>query len=217
MRKLFSLLILMILTMFPPASNAKGDLLVALDVYDLKLDIDTTLNIGGETHFFSSRHNRHIGGRLMAHSEPPENDSLYFGTFIGLMWGKSSFLLNWEEPGLLSFPPLDSSISTLAMPFGYDLNLRLGNFLTISPFASIRAMWLHMDLEISNEDFKGNVLKLGFDGGCKLALDFGSFKVAAGASLTYIVNSEIEFEIEDLNFDSETTGESVEYFLGMVF
>ncbi len=217
MRLFFLFLTVLLLAPISESKAAKGEFLAALDVFDLKLDVDTTLNINGETRFFSSRPNRHIGGRLMAHSGRAEGGSFYLGHFLGLMWGKSSFLLNWEEPGLQSFPPLDSSISTLAMPIGMDLNLRIAGFLTISPYASIKAMWLHMDLEINNEDFKGNLLKLGLDAGCKVSLDFGKLQIAAGAGLTYIVNSETEFDIDDLNFDSEVTGNSPEYFLGVVF
>lgn len=199
------------------AVAGKGNTLLAFDVFELNLDIDTTLNINGDTRFFSSRHRRNVGGRFMGHSRGSEDKTLYFGHFLGLMWGRSNFLLNWEEPGLQSFPPLDSSITTIAIPYGIDLNWRIGSLLVLSPYVSAKAMLLHMQLEISNEDFSGNAFKLGLDAGLKVALNLGKHTIVAGAGMTHILNDEIEFEIEDLEFDSKTSGSSPEFFLGMEF
>jgi hypothetical protein len=211
------LIIALVLIGNTSAIAGNGRALVAFDVFELNLDVDTTLNINGDTHFFSSRHNRYIGGRLIGHSAGSPDDALYFGKFFGLMWGKSSFLMNWEEPGIQSFPALDTSISTLAMPFGFDLNWRIGNVLIISPYASVKGMWLHLNVDIGGEDFKGNAFKLGLDAGLKVALNIGKYRFAAGGGLTHIVNDEIEFEVDDLDFDSTTSGASPEYFLGMEF
>ncbi len=199
------------------ALAGKGNTLIAFDVFELNLDIDTTLDIGGDTRFFSSRHRRNVGARFMGHSRGAEDKTLYFGHFLGLMWGRSNFFLNWEEPGLQSFPPLDSSIATVAIPYGIDLNWRIGSIFVLSPYVSAKVMWLHMKLEISDEDFSGNAFKLGLDAGLKVALNLGELTFVAGASMTHILNDEIEFEIEDLEFDSKTTGSSPEFFLGMEF
>ena len=192
-----------------------GRSLFALNVIDLNLDIDTTMDIAGETHFFSSRPNRYLGGRITAHTGGATEKLFSIGPAFGIVWGKSSYLLNWEEPGLRSFPPLEASITTVAMPIGMDFNLRLAGFLTISPYLTTKLMLLRMNLEIDNEDFSGSAFKLGLDAGLKVAVDVGSIRVAAGAGLTHIVNDEIEFEVEDLTFDSKTSGSSPEYFLGV--
>ena len=199
------------------ALAGNGNTLLAFDVFELNLDVDTTLDIGGDTRFFSSRHRRNVGGRIVGHSGGTSDKALYLGQFMGIMWGRSEFLLNWEEPGLQSFPPLDSSISTIAMPVGMDLNWRIGNVLVLSPYVSAKVMWLHMKLEIGSEDFSGNAFKLGLDAGLKVALNLGKYTFAAGAGMTHILNDEIEFEVEDLDFDSKTTGSSPEFFVGMEF
>ncbi len=199
------------------AVAGKGTSLLAFDVFELNLDVDTTLDIGGDTRFFSSRHRRNVGGRFMGHSRGSDGEKLYFGQFLGLMWGRSNFFLNWEEPGLQSFPPLDSSIATIAMPYGVDLNWRIGNLLVLSPYVSAKVMWLHMSLEIGSEDFSGNAFKLGVGAGLKVAVNLGKHTFVAGAGMTHILNEEIEFEVDDLDFDSKTTGSSPEFFLGMEF
>jgi hypothetical protein len=169
----------------------------------------------GETRFFSSRHRRYVGGRFMAHGARDPEKLVQIGTFGGFAWGRSGFLLNWEEPGLMSFDPLESSISNLAIPIGFDLNLQLGKILLISPYVSARMMWLHMKVSIDDEDYSGNAWKIGFDAGLRAAVSLGSVTVTAGAGRTHILNDEIEFEVDDLTFDSRTDGPSAEYFLGV--
>lgn len=219
-RKLFQglFLFLPLLLSFPTDAQAGGNAprtLLALNVFDLNLDIDTTMDIGGETRFFSSRPNRYIGGRIMIHSGGPKEDTFFVGWFTGAAWGKSSYYLNWEEPGLQSFDPLESSISTFSWPVGVDFNFQIAGILSIAPYASAKFLWHRLSIEIANEDFSGSAIKLGLAAGCKLSIKVGSVAIAGGASLTHIVNDEIEFEVEDLTFDSHTTGSSPEYFLGV--
>lgn len=192
-------------------------ILVAVDVFDLKLDFDTTLDIAGETRFFSSRHNKYAGGRFMVHGGGSPDGTFFIGHLMGFVWGKSSFLMNWEEPGVQSFEPLDSAVSTFAFPVGLDVNLQLGGVLTISPYASAKMMWLRLKLEIGDEDFSDTALKLGVDAGCKVSINLGSFNIAGGAGLTHIFNEDIDFELDDLTFNSQTSGSSPEYFLGVEF
>jgi hypothetical protein len=188
---------------------------LALDVFNTDLDFDTTLDIGGPTRFFSSRHNLYAGGRLMVHNGGKPDDTIFLGSFGGFFWGKTRFMMNWEEPGLLSFDPLDTSLGTMGFVFGKDLNLRVGTFLTVAPYASAKGMWMHLNIEIGDEDFSGNAFKLGFDVGVKVTARLGSLNLAAGAGLTHILNDEIEFEVDDLTFDSKTSGSAPQYFLGV--
>lgn len=193
-----------------------GRFLLAAEVLDLRVDVDTTVDIMGETRFFSSRHNWYAGGRLIGHNAAKGGRTFYTGSFMGVAWGKSSFLLNWEEPGLQSFEPLEASFTTLAIPIGFDANLDLGGLLTLSPYASANLMWLRMKVEIDDEDFSGSALKLGLGAGLKVALQLGGIRVAAGAGWLHILNDEIDFEIDDsLTFKSRTSGNSPEYFLGV--
>ena len=207
-----------ILTANAQTPEQPGHLLLAADVFDLNLDVATTLDIDGETNFFSSRHNRYAGGRIMIHNKrqgSQPDDTFYTGLFIGLMWGKSSFLLNWEEPGLQSFDPLDSTFTTFAFPIGFDFNLRLGGFLTLSPYVSTKFMTIKLNVEILDEDYGDTALKMGFDAGLKVAIKLGGIRLAGGAGLTHIMGEEIEFELDDLPFKSKTGGSSTEYFLGV--
>lgn len=199
------------------AASNNSRALLALDVFDLKLDIDTTMDIGGETRFFSSRHNKYIGGRFMIHSGGPKSENFFVGWFTGFTWGKSGFYLNWEEPGLQSFDPLDASISTFSWPVGVDFNFQIAGIVSIAPYASAKFLWHRLAIEIADEDFSGSAIKLGLDAGCKISIKVGSVAIAAGAGLTYIVNDEIEFDVDDLTFDSYTDGASPEYFLGVEF
>ncbi len=212
---LLGLILLLLPTDFAQATEKSSFIVLAADVFELNLDFDTTMDILGETRFFSSRHNKYVGGRFMVHMGAKSEESFYVGTFTGIVWGKSGFLMNWEEPGLQSFEPLESSVSTFAWPFGVDFNLKIGGFLGISPYASAKMMILRLKLEIGDEDFSGSVFKLGFDAGVRVSLDFGSFTVTGGAGLTHILNGEIEFELDDVEFDSKTSGSSPEYFLGV--
>jgi len=192
-------------------------ILLAVDVFDLRLDFDTTLDILGETRFFSSRTNKYAGGRFMVHGGGTPEKTFFIGHFMGVVWGRSSFLMNWENPGLQSFEPLDSTLSTFAFPIGLDVNLKVGGFLTISPYASAKMMWLHLKVEIGDEDFSDTPLKLGFDLGCKVSVKLGGVSIAGGAGLTHILNEDIDFELDDVTFNSRTAGSSPEYFLGVEF
>lgn len=212
---LLTLLLLGTVTSASLAAKNQPTSVMALNVFDLKLHVDSTMDIGGETRFFTSRPNRYVGGRFMVHTGQKSEAFFSRGTYTGFCWGKSRYNLNWEEPGLASFEPLDTSIGTLAWPLGMDFNFRLGKFMTISPHVGARMMLLRMSLEIGNEDFSGNSFKLGLDAGVKIVLRLGSFNLAGGASLTHILNEEIEFDVDDLTFDSKTTGSSPEYFLGV--
>ncbi len=194
-----------------------GTLVLAADVFELNLDFDTTIDIFGETRFFSSRHNKYVGGRLMVHMAEDVNKTIYIAPFTGIVWGKSSFLMNWEEPGLLSFDPLESSVSTFSWPVGVDLNFNLGGFLRISPYASAKMMFLRMSMDVSDETYSDTAMKLGFDAGVKVSLGVGNFAITGGAGLTHILNGEIDFDLEDLKFESQTSGSSPEYFLGVEF
>ena len=194
-----------------------GNVVVAADVFELKLDFDTTIDILGETRFFSSRHNKYVGGRFMVHTGENVNKTFYIAGFTGFVWGKSSFLMNWEEPGLLSFDPLESSVSTFSWPIGVDFNLKLGGILGISPYASAKMMFLRMSMDVSDESYSDTAMKIGVDVGIRATLDFGKFAVTGGAGLTHILNEEIDFELDDLAFNSTTSGSSPEYFLGMEF
>ena len=196
--------------------SKSGFSVLAADVFELNLDFDTTLDIQGETRFFSSRHNKYVGGRIVGHFADNVNKTFYKTTFFGIVWGKSSFLMNWEEPGLVSFEPLEASVSTISFPLGVDLNLNIGNFLKISPYVSAKMMFLRMNLEIGGDDFDDTVIKLGFDAGARVTLTLGKWALTAGAGLTHILNEEIEFELDDsVTFESHTSGSSPEYFLGL--
>jgi hypothetical protein len=197
-------------------STQSGSVLLAADVLDLKLDVDTTVDIGGETNFFSSRHNKYAGGRIMVHNTKNAGRAFYTGSFMGFVWGKSSFLLNWEEPDLLSFPPLDSSFFHLAMPIGFDANLDLGGWVTISPYVAMRMIWLNMKVTISDEDFSGSAFKMGADAGVKAAMQLGSLRLAGGAGWARILGEDIDFKMDDsLTFNTQTNGSSIEYFVGV--
>ncbi len=76
-------------------------------------------------------------------------------------------------------------------------------------------MWIRLNIEIGGEDFSGSAFKLGLDAGIKATVKLGSWKIAGGASLTHIVNDEVEFDVDDLTFDSTTGGSSPQYFLGV--
>jgi len=193
-----------------------GHVIFAANVFELNLDFDTTLDIQGDTRFFSSRHNKYVGGRITAHVGDNTESTFYRTTMAGFVWGKSSFLMNWEEPGLISFDPLESAITTYMMPIGMSLNLNLGGFLRISPYFSAKMMLLHMSLEIGDEDFSDNAFKVGIEAGLRVSLVVGEFGITAGAGLTHILNGEIEFELDDsVTFMSRTSGSSPEYFLGL--
>jgi hypothetical protein len=202
----------------PEVSASESVLVVfAANVFDLKVDVNSTFDIQGPTHFFSSRHNKYAGGRFMAHHGGRPGDHLYSGFFTGFLWGKSSFRLNWEVPGLMSFSPLESSIGTFAWVVGYDVNLQLANFLILSPYVSARMMLLNMHIKIDDEDYVGNSYKTGLDAGVKASINLGKFTLAAGAGLTHIIGEEIDIEVDDLTFATHTSGSSPEYFLGVEF
>jgi hypothetical protein len=212
----FVLLIILFCSLSAMAQTTTGGVLLAADVLDLKLDVDTTVDIDGETNFFSSRHNKYAGGRFVVHNTRNADRTFYTGSFMGFVWGKSSFLLNWEEPGLLSFPPWDSSFFHLAMPIGFDVNLDLGDWVTISPYAAMRMIWLRMKVTVSDEDFSGSALKLGADAGVKAALQIGGLRLAGGAGWARILGEDIDFEMyESLTFNTRTNGSSIEYFVGV--
>jgi hypothetical protein len=212
------LTLLTVLAAGPPAASGQAPqprAVLAADVFDLQLEVDTTIDIMGETRFFSSRFQRYVGGRFTAHGALDPAKTFRVGSFGGFVWGKSAFLLNWEEPGLMSFDPLEASIATFSVPIGVELDLRLGDILCISPYASAKLMWLRMKISIDDEDFSGSAWKMGFDAGVRAALSLGSFTLTGGAGLTHILNDEIDFEVDDLTFNSKTAGSSPEYFLGV--
>jgi hypothetical protein len=196
-------------------NQGKPAAVMAVNVLDLNLDVDTTLDIGGSTRFFSSRHQPYAGGRITAHTVPSAGKFFKLSGFGGLTWGKSAFLLNWEEPGLQSFTPLEGSFWHFAVPLGMDATVQLGNFFRIGPYASAKMMWLRMNVRISDEDFSGSSFKIGFDAGVRAALNLGKLTLTGGVGWNHILNDEIEFDVDDLTFDSRTSGSSPEYFLGV--
>lgn len=197
-------------------STQIGSTLLAVNVFNLKVDVDTTVDIFGQTHFFSSRHNQYAGGRLTAHGGRQKGKLFSTCGFGGFTWGKSSFLLNWEEQGLEPFEPLEANFWTAATILGMEANLSLGDLLTVSPYVSSRLIWLRLNVAIDDEDFYGNAWKVGLDAGLKVTVNLGKVRLAGGAGLTHILGKDIDFEMDDsLTFNSFTRGSSSEYFLGV--
>ena len=195
----------------PPA----GGPFLGLNVLDLNLAIDTTADIGGETRFVSSRPNLYVGGRLVGYGGGRADRTISLGSYFGFCWGQSTYRLNWETPGVQSYPPLDASLVTVAVPIGMDLNLRVGNVLLVAPYAGGRFHWHRLNIDIDNEDFHGSAFKLAVEAGVKVSVSTGPVRIAGGAGLIHVLNDEIVFEVTDLDFDSRMTGSSPEYFLGV--
>ena len=63
--------------------------------------------------------------------------------------------------------------------------------------------------------FNGSAWKIGADVGARAALDLGFMTLTGGAGLTHILGDEIDFEVDDLTFNSKTSGSTPEYFLGV--
>jgi len=193
-----------------------GHVFLGASALDLKVDIDTTLDVAGPTHFFSSRHQLHAGGRFTFHSGAPAGRVFYIGTFGGFGWGKNSFLLNWETPDVVSYEPLDSSISFGYLPFGFDYNLVLGDALQLSAFTSVKWIFQRFSLKIGGEEFDGTSSKLVGVLGAMATVNLGIARVSGGASLNRFLNSDVDWDVDDLTFESTHTDPSVEYFLGVV-
>lgn len=197
--------------------RAQSDVFLGASAVDLRLDIDTTLDIAGPTHFFSGRQRMHAGGRFAWHSGAASGRPLFLGRMFAFGWGKTSFAMNWEEPGVQSFDPLDASIRHGYVEYGLDGNLHLGSVLHLSALASGKWIVQNLALEVGGETYTGTVTKLVGALGAMATLDLGSVKVSAGVQRLHFLNDEVEWSVDDLDFDSRHAEPSLEYFAGVVF
>jgi hypothetical protein len=217
-RRWLPLLIGLILAVSVPRPVAAQDdfVFLGLSAIDLKLDVDDTLDVAGPTHFFSSRHRMHAGGRFAGHFGKAGGRAAYLGQFFCFGWGKSGFLLNWETPGVLSYPPLDAGISWGYLGWGVDGNLVVGDILHLTAFASGRWFLQKLTIDIDGEDFDGSAHKLVGSLGGMASVNLGVMRLCGGASLAHFVNADVDWEVDDLTFASRHTDPSVEYFAGVV-
>jgi hypothetical protein len=217
-RWLLPLLLGAVVMAAPSVSVAKGGghVFLGLSTMDLKLDIDDTLDIAGPTRFFSSRHRMYAGGRLTTHFGDAKGRTFYVGQFFGFGWGKSSFLLNWETPGVISYPPLDADITWGYFPWGIDANLVLGDVVHLAAFGSVKWIFQKLTIDIGGEDFTGTVHKLVGAYGAMATVNLGVVRVSGGASINHFLNADVDWEVDDLTFASRHTDPSVEYFVGVV-
>ena len=197
-------------------ARSKPRVFLGVSVFDMKLDIDSTMDIAGPTRFFSSRHTLYAGGRIMVHSGRPFGKTFYIGQFAGFGWGKNGFLLNWETPGLISYEPLEADITFGYLPFGVDFNLVVADILQLSAFVSAKWMFQKLTIEIDGDEFDGKSSKLVGAVGGMAAIDLGGLTLSAGAGLNHFVNAKVEWDVDDITFDSEHTKPSVEYFAGVI-
>ncbi|MBD3220746.1 hypothetical protein GF314_05850 [bacterium] len=193
-----------------------GQVFLGLSAVDLQLEIDDTLDLGGETRFFSSRHRMHAGGRFTVHLGGDDGQTFYVGQFLGFGWGQSSFLLNWETPGLESYAPLESDITWGYVPYGVDLNLVLGDVLHLAAFVSAKWTFQKLTIDIDGEEFDGRAHKLVGSLGGMATVNLGVVRVSGGASLDHYLGADVDWEVDDVTFASRHTDPSVEYFVGVV-
>lgn len=201
----------------PRSAGAQDDFVfLGLSAIDLKLDIEDTIDIAGPTHFFSSRHRMYAGGRFAGHFGKAGGRAAYLGQFICFGWGKTNFLLNWETPGVLSYPPLDAAIGWGYLGWGVDANLLVGDILHLTAFASGRWFFQKLTIDIDGEDFDGSAHKLVGSLGGMASVNLGVMRLCGGASLAHFLNADVDWEVDDLTFASRHTDPSVEYFAGVV-
>jgi hypothetical protein len=183
--------------------------------YELNYDIDCTLDILGPTHFFSSRQQEMAGGRMVLHAGADGRKHVWLGMFGGLAGTKSKFRLNWETPGVMSYDPLDASITTLTIPVGLELNVVLGNILHLAPYAS--AMWLVqlMQVKIQDNNFSGSTSKFAVGAGLEATLRLGKIRLTAGAGRAHVLGENMDIDVDDLTFSGRYTKPSTEYFAGV--
>lgn len=216
------LLLILLLTLAAVVPVAAGpgpspDVFLGASALDLKLDIDTNVDIAGPTHFFSGRKRMHAGGRMAWHTNAGPERLLFLGRMFAFGWGKTSFQMNWEEPGIQSFDPLDASISHLYLEYGLDGNLHLGRTLHLSALASTKWILQNLSLEVGGDSFHGTVTKLVGALGAMATLDLRRVRLSAGVQRLHFMNDEVEWNVDDLDFDSRHTEPSLEYFVGVVF
>ncbi len=184
-------------------------------IFDMGYQVDSLNDIGGPTHFFSSRFQNYAGGRIVGHSGTKRGRRIWLGKFGGLAWTQSKFKLDWEVPDVMSLDPLKASLLSFAFPIGMELNLALGKVLHIAPYASVTWLYQNMKVTISDKDFHGSVSKLALTAGAEASVNLGKFLVTAGAGRVQVVGKDVDFDVDDVTFTGRYTSHSTEYFAGV--
>lgn len=200
------------------SQNSKNFIGLGFSNWDPNFSIDfNEIFLEIPTHFFSSRQAKYIGYYLEFERFRNFEQNSGTGFFTKLIWGETSFLVNWEITDISAMEPMDGHLYLFYFDFGVLYFKKLA-FIFIKPYISLNAGWYTLEVNLQNNLFDGSKFFMGLSPGLGIKSPiFKNLFLILDARMTFSTSNSSSIQVSDINFPYEFKTPTMEYQFGLQY